>query len=170
MFGEVTVGEIARTASKGLMQNLVTVGPVKTAMLREVSMPEASVILVGHCSERGNTDRETTAVATDTMEEVANLSLGSVLGKLRESAQVGLDSAVFVTKTGHRDGMKAVGLARKLGTKTDGKVARRASFRSRITPRAQSVDAMGNITNHAMIEVARVNTMHAPITAIKIRQ
>ena len=64
--------------------------------------------------------------------------------------------------------MEIVILGGELGVETDSEIANGASFGPWAAPGAQGIDAMGNITNHIVVDVARVNTMHAPVTAVQI--
>ena len=103
---------------------------------------------VCHGDKRGNVDCKTNTVATNMMKKVADLCLRGIFGKTRKSIQVGLDGALIRAKTRHEDGMDAVCLAGKLGSKTDSMIADGASFGTWMTPRTKGIDTMGNVANH----------------------
>ena len=103
---------------------------------------------MSHGGKRRHVDSKTDTVAAHAMEKIANLSLGRVLGELREGVQMGLDSAVFGAKSSIPNRAKTVSLVGKLRTETDGVIAMTAGLRTRVNPRADSVDSMGDIADH----------------------
>ena len=54
---------------------------------------------MSHGGKRRYVDSKANTVAAHAMKKIANLSLGRVLGELREGVQIGLDSVVFGAKS-----------------------------------------------------------------------
>ena len=67
--------QIASTADQCLIQNLVIEIPMSMAMLREIVIPETSMVGVCHGGEGRNIHGKTRAVAANAMEELAHLCL-----------------------------------------------------------------------------------------------
>ena len=140
--GKITIGKVGRTTSQSLLESLIVELPIGMTMEREVVIPEAGMVSMGHGSERRYINRKTNTVMANAMKKFTDLCFGRALGKTRKSVQVGLDSALIGTKTRHPDGSQIVFLAGKLSTETDGMIADCASFGTWITPWTQGINAM----------------------------
>ena len=80
MLGGVGVAETSSASSKGLVESLIAELPMDATMIWKIVAPQSSVIFMGHGSKGRNIHSETSAVAANAMQEVADLRLGSTFG------------------------------------------------------------------------------------------